>query len=442
MPKTVISRSSSGLEDSDRTYRSGHGNKKRIRFSELPDSVKNGVPDPVKNSVAYVEKMNKINEKFFQPYFDDPFNVDPNMIYNDLLEFFEREKKRFRAVNPDLIAQINFITNAMTLVRKDASQYFLLNLQNSAMVKQIESTIQGLIMNIYMLNTKISILTGYHGDDALSGSTKIRISGFKDPRYMMAQFQPDLSMLSFLYPNEPTAKYYTRLKRLLELSGLYESKQDITRDMIGFLDRFLVKHDLTLTLSQWLQIKENEKLLTTEELKEIEIGKEEIEIIKKREEYLDEWKKQHGDHSVLNGTFTMNVRKLDKILCRRYDQNKFRLDQQFKRFKGCKPARITGITPVPNFFERMMLIQGSMSVTTPDISFDLDTLENSNGSYAQDIIDRLSKLPSQNQFRSIKDKSCMDTCEPRKLCYTFPKCSITRKKCKTKNNKTRKNIRK
>jgi hypothetical protein len=398
------------------------------------------MPDPLNNGVAYVEEMNKINEKFFQPYFDDPFNVDPNTIYCDILEFFEGEKERLHAVNPDLIAQINFITNAMTLVRKDASQYFLLNLQNSAMVKQIESTIQGLIMNIYRLNTKISILTGYHGDDAVSGSTKVQIAEFKDPRYMMARFQPDISMLSFLYPNEPTAKYYTRLKRLLELSGLYESKQDITRDMIGFLDRFLVKHDLTLTLSQWLQIKENEKLLTTEELKEIEIGKEEIEIIKKREEYLDEWKKQHGDHSVLNGTFTMNICNLDKILCRRYDQNKFRLDQQFKQFKGCKPARRTGILPVPNFFERMMLIPGTISMTTPNVSFDLDTLANSTGSYAQDIIDRLSKLPSQNQFRSINYKSCMDTCEPRKSSYNFPKCSITRKKCKTKNNKTRKNI--
>ena len=141
------------------------------------------MPDPINNGVAYVDEMNKINEKFFQPYFDDPFNVDPETVYCDILEFFEGEKERLQSVSPDLIAQINFITNAMTLVRKDASQYFLLNLQNSAMAKQIESTIQGLIMNIYMLNTKISILSGYEGEDALAGTAKVELAQFKDPRY-------------------------------------------------------------------------------------------------------------------------------------------------------------------------------------------------------------------------------------------------------------------
>ena len=433
MPKTIVSRSSTGLENCCRVYRTGHINKV-IRFC-CPD-----MPNPVSNAVAYVEEMNKINEKFFQPYFDDPFNVDPETIYCDLLEFFEGEKERLTNVSPDLIAQIEFITNAMTLVRKDASQYFLLNLQNAAMAKQIESTIQGLIMNIYMLNTKISILTGYEGDDGVAGSAKVQIAQIKDPRYIMAQFQPDLTMLTFLYPDEPTAKYYMRLKKLLEMSGLYESKQDITNDMVKFLDRFLVKHDLTLTLAQWLEIKENEKLLTTEELEEIEIGKEQLEIIQRRDEYLDEWKEQHGHHSVLKGTFSMDVCNLDRILCRRYDQNKFRLDQQLKQFQGCEPARRPGIIPVPNVLERMMLVQGSISITTADVSFDLDTLANAAGSEAQNIIDRLSKLPYRDPSRSIKDDSCSTTCEPKKRRYHFPKCSTTRKKCKTKNNKTRKNI--
>ena len=434
MPKTIVYRSSTGVENCCRVYRTGHSNKV-IRFC-CPD-----MPDPVSNAVAYVEEMNKINEKFFQPYFDDPFNVDPQTIYCDLLEFFEGEKERLNNVNPDLIAQIEFITNAMTLVRKDASQYFLLNLQSSAMAKQIESTIQGLIMNIYMLNTKISILTGYEGDDGVAGSAKMQIAQFKDPRYVMARFQPDLSMLSFLYPDEPTAKYYMRLKRLLEMSGLYESKQDVTDEMIGFLDRFLVKHDLTLTLAQWLEIKENEKLLTTEELEEIEIGKEQLEIIKRRDEYLDEWKEQHGDHSVLKGTFSMDVCNLDSILCRRYDQNKFRLDQQLERFKNCEPARRPGIIPIPNVLERMMLVQGSISVDTVDISFDLDTLANATGSHAQAIIDRLSRIPHRDLPRSIKDDSCSNTCETKKRSYYFPQCSTTRKRsCKSKNNKTRKNI--
>lgn len=250
MPKNIISRSSTGIEKFSGVNRSGHNNK-IITY-----------PDPV----AYVNEMNEINEKFFQPYFDNPLNVDLENIYDKLLEFFEGQKTSFRSINPDLIAQINFIMNAMTLVRKDASQYFLLNLQNAAISKEIENSIQCLIMNIYMLNTKISILTSYEGDGNVSGKTKVEIAKFKDPRYMMAEFQPDLSMLAFLYPNDPVAKYYTRLTKLLHHSGLYTSKNEITEDMTRFLDRFLVKHNLSLTLQQWLEIKENEKIKENEEL--------------------------------------------------------------------------------------------------------------------------------------------------------------------------------
>lgn len=377
MPKTIISRSSTGIEKFSGVTRSGHTNK--IRTS----------PDPV----AYVKEMNKINEKFFQPYFDNPLNVDPENIYRDLLKFFERQKNIFRSVNRDLIAQIDFIVNAMTLVRKDASQYFLLNLQNAAIAKQIESTIQGLIMNIYMLNTKISILTGYEGDDSLTGSTKIKIAEFKDPRYMMAEFQPDLTMLSFLYPNEPTAKYYMRLKKLLEMSGLYESKQDVSNDMIKFLNRFLIKHDLTLTLSQWLEAKENEELMSCENLKEIKIGKEQLEI---------------------NQTTGKN------------------LDESVRRPR---------IIPVNNVLEGMMVLHGSISMTTANVSFDLDTLANSSSSDAKDIINRLTNLPSKKRSHSIKDNSRSNTFKSKKHTYHFPKCSTTRKNHKLKNNnKTRKNI--
>lgn len=304
MPKTIISRSSTGIEKFSGVTRSGHTNK--IITS----------PDPV----AYVNEMNEINEKFFQPYFDNPLNVDLENIYDELLEFFEGQKTSFRSVNRDLIAQIDFIMNAMTLVRKDASQYFLLNLQNAAIAKEIESTIQGLIMNIYMLNTKIAILTNYEGEGSVVGKTKIEIAKFRDPRYMMARFQPNLSMLVFLYPNEPAVKYYMRLTNLLEHSGLYTSKNDITEDLTNFLDRFLVKHDLSLTLQQWLEIKENEKIKENEEL----LATEELE----------------------------------------------------EDLSGC-----------------------------------------------------------------IKDISCSNICEPEKRNYYFPACSTTRKKtCKSKNNKTRKNI--
>ena len=78
MPKTIVSRSSTGLENCSRVYRTGHINKV-IRFC-CPE-----MPDPVSNCVAYVEEMNKINEKFFQPYFDNPLDVDPESIYCDLL---------------------------------------------------------------------------------------------------------------------------------------------------------------------------------------------------------------------------------------------------------------------------------------------------------------------------------------------------------------------
>ena len=434
MPKTIVSRSAIGLENCCRVYRTGHLNK-IIRFC-CPE-----MPDPVNDGVAYVDEMNKINEKFFQPYFDDPFNVDPETVYCDILEFFEGEKERLKNISPDLIAQIDFITNAMTLVRKDASQYFLLNLQNSAMATQIESTIQGLIMNIYMLNTKISILSGYEGEDGLAGTAKVEVAQFKDPRYIMAQFQPDLTMLSFLFPNEPTAKYYMRLKKLLEQSGLYTSKNDITEDMTRFLDRFLVKHDLSLTLGQWLEIKENEELLTTDELEEIEIGKEQLQIIRKRDEFLDEWKQQHGDHSVLKGTFNLTITDIDQVLCRRYDANRFNLDTKIERFKNCAPARRPGIIPYPNVLERMMMVQGSISMTTTNISFDLDSLAQATGSDAQRIIDRLSIVPHKLPTRTIKDNSCIEICEPEKRNYYFPTCSTTRKKsCKSKNNKTRKNI--
>lgn len=386
MPKTIVSRSSTGLENCSRVYRTGHVNKV-IRFC-CPE-----MPDPVSDGVAYVQEMNKINEKFFQPYFDNPLDVDPETIYSDLLEFFKGEKERYTNVSPDLIAQINFITNAMTLVRKDASQYFLLNLQNAAMAKQIESTIQGLIMNTYMLNTKISILTGYEGDDGIAGSTKIKIAEFKDPRYIMAQFQPDLTMLSFLYPNEPTAKYYMRLKKLLEMSGLYESKQDVSNDLIKFLDRFLVKHDLTLTLAQWLEAKENEELMTSKKLEEIKVGNEHLEI---------------------NQTKGKN------------------LDESVKRPR---------IIPVNNVLEGMMVLQGSISMTTTDISFDLDTLANSSCSDAKNIINKLTKLPSKKRSHSIKDSSRSNTFKSKKRTYHFPKCSTTRKNHKLKNNnKTRKNI--
>ena len=272
MPKTIVSRSSTGLEKCCRVFRSGHSNK----------------TDKFCDGVAYVDEMNKINEKFFEPYFDNPFDVDPESVYCHILEFFEGEKERLQNVSPDLISQINFITNAMTLVRKDASQYFLLNLQNIAMAEQIESTIQGLIMNIYMLNTKISILSGYEGQNSIAGNTNIQVTQFQDPRYIMAQFQPGLTMLSFLFPNEPTAKYYMRLKKLLENSGLYTSSNDITEDLIRFLDRFLVKHDLSLTHEQWLEIKENEELLSTEELEEIEIGNNQLLIIQNGEQFLNE----------------------------------------------------------------------------------------------------------------------------------------------------------
>ena len=257
----------------------------------------------------------------------------------------------------------------------------------------------------------------------------------------MAQFQPDLSMFAFLFPDEPTAKYYMRLKKLLEHSGLYTSKDDITKDMTSFLDRFLVKHDLSLTLAQWLQIKENEELLTAEELEEIENGKEQLQIIKKRDEFLDEWREQHGDHSVLKGTFNLATTDIDQILCRRYDANRFNLDTKIERFKNCAPAKRPGIVPYPNVLERMMLIQGSISVSTANVSFNLDTLAQATGSEAQRIIDRLSIVPPKLPTRSIKDNSCIEICEPEKQNYHFPTCSTTRKKsCKSKNNKTRKNI--
>ena len=51
----------------------------------------------------------------------------------------------------------------MTLVRKGI-WYFIKNLQNTAMARQIEGSIQGLLMHMYLLNTRIAILQGDDGN--------------------------------------------------------------------------------------------------------------------------------------------------------------------------------------------------------------------------------------------------------------------------------------
>ena len=90
-------------------------------------------------------------------------------------------------------------------------------------------------MNIYMLNTKIGILTGYTGDDGVAGSAKLHLAQFKDPRYICNARSQCLHF--YFQVNQQQILY--AIKDIIIEVGLYESNQDISDDMIRFLDRFL-----------------------------------------------------------------------------------------------------------------------------------------------------------------------------------------------------------
>ena len=95
MPKRIITRSASGNTRHQIIFRTGHRSKLLKMCSTMPD--------PCIDGVTYIEQMNQINKNFFEPFFNDPYSVDPDTIYLDLLTFLESERNRYLVSRPDIV---------------------------------------------------------------------------------------------------------------------------------------------------------------------------------------------------------------------------------------------------------------------------------------------------------------------------------------------------
>ena len=82
---------------------------------------------------------------------------------------------------------------------------------------------------------------------------------------------------------------------LLKNSGLYNNLQDVTADLINFLDRFIIKFNLNKTLEEYLDEQEISVPINDEYEKNILIEDE------KHIETMDLWRKKYG-----NGIFSEN----------------------------------------------------------------------------------------------------------------------------------------
>lgn len=422
MPKTIVTRSATGLDCAPRRLRSGH-------YTKSIDKCCCCCPENIDEQVTlFTEQMNQITANFFEPFFESPMEVDLKKSYCDINAFFE-EQRAIYANRPEVLTQIEFITNAMTLVRTDASQYFLKSLQYESLAREIETSIQGLLMHIYMLNTRIAILSGYTGEEAVGGQTSIDVKQIQDPRYAVAKWQPKLSMLSFLYPDQPTGKYYTKLKVLLSMSGMYENECDITTDMVNFLDRYIIKYDLNKTLEQWLL----EQTINNDTIEDY------TDIITNDENHMEllrQWKEIHGD-TVLDGKLTIDVHNIDAYLSNVYRGNMAYLRQRYPEAAQCPPpSGAGGIHPWQSPLGKMIPLSGVFSMNPANsYNFNTDDLTSLTGSV--EVAKRtLEKLYAPNPTITKIKQHTFEYVPP-----TFTKTSTTRKKCvKVKNNCTRKNI--
>ena len=425
MPKTIVTRSATGLDCASRRLRSGHYSKSIVVHCCCPETLEDHL-------TLFTDQMNHITTHFFEPFFNAPMDVDLKKTYCDINDFFDQQRITY-ANEPNVLTQIDFITNAMRLVRTEASQYFLKSLQFEALAREIETSIQGLLMHIYMLNTRVAILSGYTGDDALEGQTSLEVKQIKDPRYAVAKYQPRLSMLQFLYPDEPTGKYYSKLKTLLSMSGMYSSDSEVTDDMVKFLDRYLVKHNLHKTLEQWLAEKQAEEI----DNDCIEDYTGIIDSDKQHVELIEGWREIYGN-GVINGQLTMNVRNIDQHLSNIYAGNLAYLKRRFPDPAPCPPSGFTGsgMHPWQSPLGRMIPLDGTFSINPlNNISFNIDDLTTLTGSVEQ-AQKTLNKLYARIQHIPEIKKNITSYSPP-----VFKSCSQTRKKCKkTKNNCTRKNI--
>lgn len=422
MPKHIVTRSATGLDCAPRQTRSGHITKYiDNRCCCCPETIE-------EHAVLFTEHMNLITTNFFQPFFESPMNVDLKKSYCDINAFFE-EQRAIYANRPEVLTQIDFITNAMTLVRTDASQYFLKSLQFESLSREIETSIQGLLMHIYMLNTRIAILSGYTGDNALGGNTSIDVKQIQDPRYAVAKFQPKLSMLSFLFPDVPTGKYYSKLKTLLAMSGMYSCENEITEDMVNFLDRYIIKYDLSKTLEQWLY-EQNADNSNIEDYTDI------IENDENHMEVMRQWKNIHGE-SILDGNLTINVHNIDKYLSKVYRGNMGYISKYYPDPAPCPPqSGAGGIHPWQSPLGKMIPLSGAFSMNPANsYNFNTDDLTSLTGSV--EVAKRtLEKLYAPNPTITKIKQHTFEYVPP-----TFQKTCTTRKKrVKVKNNCTRRNI--
>lgn len=435
MPRTIRTRNAVGLDCVSRKMRSGHVSKSNddcCCCCVCPDTVDEQL-------VLFTEQMAQVTSNFFEPFFANPMDVDLTRSYCSINAFFD-EQRTIYAARPDVLAQIDFITNAMTVVRKPGSQYFLKSLQYESLAREIETAIQGLLMHIYLLNTRIAILSGYTGEDALAGESGVEIKEIIDPRYAVAKYQPNLSMVSFLYPDVPTGKYYSKLKALLKYSGLYANECEISEDLVRFLDRYIIKYDVNKTLEQWIQEKKAQELAELQNYTDI------IEADAARMALLEAWRDRYGD-SVLSGTFSLDVRDIDTYLSQVYAKNVEDLGWATVANQQCNPCcpepATGGMHPWMSPLGRMIPLSGTFSLNpanalcfaTDDLSALTGSVEVAEATMAK-LYPVLNAPPeTQGVCNVVKENGGC----PRS--YSFPECSVTRKiraSCGTR--RTRKNI--
>ena len=310
----------------------------------------------------------------------------------------------------------------MRSVRKEGSQYFLKTLQYTSLAREIETTIHGLLMHIYMLNTRVAILSGYTGENEVKGKTAVELHTIKDTRYIMAELQPDLTMTSFLYPDEPTGKYYKKLKMLLKNSGLYNNPQDVTADLINFLDRFIIKFNLNKTLEEYLDEQENSVPISDEYENALIQDEKHIET-------MDLWRKKYGN-GIFSGNLKLEVADISTDLNVLYEKNINYLKYHHPHLFDTKTPPPNSCPPdlvrIPNSpLNRFIPIKGTLSINpTNCINFEGDNLATllKSEDEVNRIFEKLYRLPPLLTDPIIKEAKCENTIEekPNSSCRSNP----------------------
>ena len=382
MPKRINKKSVTGLFCSPVILRTGH----LIEASKMCCSIPKTLSEHVR---LFTEQMQHINNKFFIPFTENPLNIELNKTYCDIVSFFN-DQRLIYANNDAVLVQIDFISEAMKIIRTDATQYYLRTLQNEALARELEGSIEGLLLHIYLLNSRVAILSSYSGDNSIKGSTGIKITTIEDTRHIMARTQPELSMINFLFPDEPTFKYYSKIKHILEQSGLYPDRQAVIDDLKQFLDRFIIQYDLGKTIEEYME--ENNANNDNNEI----INDDVLKIDERNKKIFDQWREQHGD-TILDGSFAIELTNIDKNLEYSYYKSEKELNKYFNFSNkdnsdncGC-PTNNSVI--VPYMFEgigRMMQLEGCLSINSlPSINLDMTVIE--------------SALKNQNAWARTRD---------------------------------------